>query len=155
MLAQNFKTPAELDIPEEDFWALVKVLGMLEREEFCFDPCFTKRGLGFSPMPIGKETFFMGTLGKTNECGTIACIGGWVAIMTGKSDFDADEYVCNPPGKLYQLFWPGDTECQNGYIATPSQAAIALRNYLTDGEPRWAEALAASDTVTDSKQRAT
>lgn len=33
MLAQNFKTPADLKIDDDDFEALVKVLGMFERAE--------------------------------------------------------------------------------------------------------------------------
>jgi hypothetical protein len=33
MLAQNFKTPAALGISDAEFEALVKALGMLEREE--------------------------------------------------------------------------------------------------------------------------
>ena len=36
MLAQNFKTPADLEITDIVFEALVKVLGMLERQEFSF-----------------------------------------------------------------------------------------------------------------------
>lgn len=33
MLAQNFKTAADLDLADAEFEALVKVLGMLERGE--------------------------------------------------------------------------------------------------------------------------
>lgn len=34
MLAQNFKTPADLDLSDKEFASLVKVLGMLERGSY-------------------------------------------------------------------------------------------------------------------------
>ena len=46
------------------------------------------------------------------------------------------------PRSLRDLFGYGGRATDPAYVATPSQAAIALRNFLTHGEPRWAEALA-------------
>lgn len=113
MLAQNFMAPSALGIPDAAFNALVKVLGMLERKE------------------IEEALFDMGRIGRP-ECGTPGCIMGWGKAITGKRDFDfyAPDAFC----KLVSVERRG---------ATTAQAAIALRSYLTTGEPRWAEALAA------------
>ena len=45
-------------------------------------------------------------------------------------------------GALVELFRLTAARGSGGEI-TPAQAAIALRNFLTHGEPRWAEAMAA------------
>jgi hypothetical protein len=46
------------------------------------------------------------------------------------------------PRQVLDLFAHGGRPTDPVYGATTSQAAIALRNFLTQGEPRWAEALA-------------
>jgi hypothetical protein len=61
MLAQNFKTATDLGISEVEQDALIKVLGMLERNDFA-------RG----------ESFNMGWWYQhSNTCGTVGCIAGW------------------------------------------------------------------------------
>jgi hypothetical protein len=46
--------------------------------------------------------------------------------------------LSKPISELFRL-----TEArQSGGEIAPGQAAVALRNYLTHGEPRWAEAMA-------------
>lgn len=123
MLAQNFKTPAALDITDSEFDTLVKVLGLLEREE------------------IPEAMFTMKELGRP-ECGTPGCILGWAnSISPGCLQYSVLDH------KTVPLFFPGqygafiDGEYVSAYGATRSQAAIALRNFLTHGEPRWDEAL--------------
>jgi hypothetical protein len=69
MLAQNFKTPAELRISEVAFTALVTVLGMLDRGE------------------IAAEEFHMGDWWERGHdargrfCGSVGCIGGWASYV--------------------------------------------------------------------------
>jgi hypothetical protein len=46
------------------------------------------------------------------------------------------------PRRLQDLLAYGGRATDPVYLASPSQAAIALRNFLTEGEARWAEALA-------------
>lgn len=128
MLAQNFKTAAELGITDPEFDALSQVLGMLERNELAYHR---------SLMPIVANGFNMGLIHRHDHCGTVACIYGWAktlhkSFMGGRTD------------NLMDLF------CGEGRPAgfelrdiTDEQAAIALRNYLTHGEPRWAETLSA------------
>lgn len=132
MLAQNFKTPADLGIKDVEFEALVKVLGMLERGELREAPKpnrtwdhHTFKGMGFN----------MECSGVKNACGTVACIGGWAAYLMGRPMNEYVNYHYSTP--LENLFW-GNTNEETSI----SQAAIALRNFLTHGEPRWAEALA-------------
>lgn len=135
MLAQNFRTAAELGLTDKQLEALIKVLGVLERQETFYVP--NARGLdeGPAPTPVG---FNMEWVFGQSDCGTTACILGWAMHFAGENSFDGVM-----PGKLLELFLyqtptPSKSEA---WRATPAQAAIAIRNYLTFGEPRWHEAL--------------
>lgn len=132
MLAQNFKTAEELGLGEAELAAHITVLGMLERGELKHipEPSYRKRQNGFNMSFDGLET----------PCGTVACIGGWVAVILG--DKATWGYVAGPAidTPRRRLYWPlgGDDVMKT---ITTSQAAMALRNYLTTGEPRWEEVL--------------
>lgn len=127
MLAQNFKTAADLCITDPELEALIKVLGMLERGDLSHDGGQFDSDHGFN-MGLSWE-------GKTG-CGTVACIGGWCEIVMGvKPTTHLYRYIQGGP--LYDLYW---SHVDMGI--TTDQAAIALRSYLTTGEPNWAEALA-------------
>lgn len=124
MLAQNFMTPADLGITDILFESLVKVLGMLERGELKHTPVTM-------PIPNG---FNMADRWIHDDCGTACCIMGWCDLVARKQlSWPISNHA------LADLFCPD--MCWAGHH-TPAQAAIALRNYLTHGEPRWAEALA-------------
>lgn len=135
MLAQNFKTAAELGISENEVRALTKVLGMLEREQLHHVP-EKSRGHGFN-MAISE---------RYTECGTVGCIMGHARAVGGTNLFirmaSFPFFIFNEKKKnLAKLFYP--TGCGKRWreIST-AEAAIALRNYLTIGEARWSEALA-------------
>lgn len=115
MLAQNFKTANDLCISDAEFKALINVLGRLERLE------------------IPAKLFTMETIGRPG-CGTAGCILGWARTVAkkGRDLFDCTRRT--PP--LQNLFYPGFDE---GYEASRSEAAMALRNYLTTGTARWRE----------------
>ena len=133
MLAQNFKTPTELGITDIEFDALQKVLGMLERGEILPAPetaVFDRRH--------GPETptmFRMTSVWGYAECGTACCLMGWAQHVAN----DRDLFMSWEGRSVEPLFFPLD-----GYCAiisrNPEHGAIALRNYLTHGEPRWSEA---------------
>ena len=138
MLANNFMTPSALGISDAEFDALVKVLGMLERGE----------------IPDGE--FNMRRV--QHPCRTPACLCGWANYVSAGQAFPLyaptrPTFFSNAggygprwrdlPRQLLQLFGYGGRPTDPVYAATPSQAAIALRSYLTHGEARWAEALAA------------
>lgn len=125
MLAQNFKTADALDISNAELAALIKVLGMLERCELVDVEQNTGCNNGFN----------IGTQGK--GCGTPACIGGWAATLMDIEQMPyVDSYMKRDDHMLRKLYW--------GYpdVATTVEAAIALRSFLTVGDPRWDLAVA-------------
>lgn len=135
MLAQNFMTPTALKISDAEFEALVKVLGMLERGDLIQHGAWVSNEDGWGFRPTIPNGFNMSCSGERTHCGTVACIGGWVAILTGRGH----EFVNGMPGDhpLYKLCWSNTDS-----TTTTEQAAIALRSYLTTGDPCWADALA-------------
>lgn len=133
MLAQNFMKPEALGISAQEWRALVSVLGMLERGELVKTD---------DELPTIPNGFHMGCEYFETDCGTVGCIGGWAAvIMKHPCPVEyVDSYMFDGP--LHKLYWeyPGAMSASSRHI-TPADAAIALRNYLTTGEARWAEAL--------------
>ncbi len=106
---------------------MVKVLGMLERGELIDSP---------EHHPVETDFgFYIGCQYKEHPCGTLACIGGWVAILNRWNATDnVNKYM--PMGSpLRKLYW--------GYPCgvKVEHAAIGLRNFLTFGDPKWDEAL--------------
>jgi hypothetical protein len=136
VLANNFMAPSALGISDVEFESLVKVLGMLERGE------------------IPDEQFTMRRV--QHPCRTPACLCGWANHVSAGRAFPLHEkpgatifsratygpHWKGMPRRLQDLFGYGGRAIDPVYAATPSQAAIALRNFLTQGEARWAEALA-------------
>jgi hypothetical protein len=128
VLAQHFKTAEELGLSDVELGALITVLRMLERGD------------------IAQAQFHMGLF--RHECRTPACICGWAHHITGGRAFPELTAQCGPlllyrrsSKALAELFRLTAARGSGGDIG-PAQAAIALRNYLTHGEPRWDEAMA-------------
>jgi hypothetical protein len=128
MLAQNFRTAAELGLSDQEHCALIKVLGMLDRQE------------------ISRRLLQMEHVGDPG-CGTPGCLLGWARAVTKDYDlFSGIWDLTDGYSRIHELFaFAGiDPLAFKGRRSaiTPAQAAIALRNYLTTGEPRWKEAVA-------------
>lgn len=126
MLARNFKTAKSLGITDQEISALIKVLGMLERGDLRDVDQDESCNNGFN----------MGTQGF--GCGTPACIGGWVAtIMDVPQMMYVDDYMESrrKPAGITSLYW-GTLD------ASVQEAALALRNFLTEGHPRWSSVFA-------------
>lgn len=130
MLAQNFKTATDLGITDVERESLVKVLGMFERREI-----------------TGK--FDMSQI--HNACGTPACICGWANFVSKGAAFPLTERSSDGkpmpkwgdmPKKVLELFFYSNFAPPCAEKARPAHAALALRNFLTDGEARWEEACA-------------
>lgn len=141
MLAQNFKTAADLSISDVELDALIKVLGMLERGEIPFATC-PENLSGFRPH---GEGFNMGPYLKEGECGTVACIAGWAHVVSGRRAFEWVETLCPPntvTDDLHELFHVDSITYRKRLTIKPPQAARALRSYLATGKPNWAQALA-------------
>ena len=134
MLAQNFQSPAALGITDEEQDALVRVLGMLERGE------------------IPERLFDMGTPGNPQDwteydCGSPCCVVGWARYVARDRIFCRVHDASLGLRRLFAMWLDYDENFGalgvSPYAATTAQAALALRSYLTTGEPRWDEALAA------------
>lgn len=129
MLAQNFKTPAELEIEDVEFETLVKVLGMLERGEIRTLP---KKSIATNgrASEADLQFFDMEMTALSFDCGIAGCFLGWMTFL--------NPGITTSGKTIRSLFLPpGEARrCRD-----PQKAAIALRNYLTHGEPRWDEAL--------------
>lgn len=129
MLAQSFKTAADLGISDLEHFYLTKVLGMLERGDLV-DVEAAIHGC--------TNGFNMGTQGK--GCGTPACIGGWVAFLMGEDQMTYVDRFLQSRTKnqaLTELYW-NERAVEKGKVA---HAAVALRSYLTTGDARWDLAL--------------
>jgi hypothetical protein len=134
MLAQNFKTAEDLQVTEQAHAALIKVLHLLD----CGDLKHCKLEKGpesdsfFQPKHV-ENAFNMSSF----ECGTVRCIGGWVLhFLVGKHQVNAAKAGNN---ELHYLFYPPNHVGYNDITTT--QAACALRSYLTTGKAEWEEAL--------------
>jgi hypothetical protein len=130
MLAQNFKTATDLGIQEIELESLVRVLGMLERGE------------------IKSDQFNMEVL--RHPCGTPACICGWANFVSEGVAFRMVKTGCDGQRmpdwdtlpRAIKVLFSYSTMAPGADDATPGQAALALRSYLTTGNARWDEALA-------------
>jgi hypothetical protein len=138
MLAQNFKSAADLGLTDQEHSALITTLGMMERGEIKFfdvrmDDALDRRGKEFSGL------FNLSMWADEFSCETVACIGG-TAELVGKLPRDSINDKCDILSDLYELCYPkGNIEYEK---VTVEQAAKALRSYLTTGKANWAEALA-------------
>lgn len=138
MLAQSFKPAAELDITEPQRDALCKTLVLLETGKLQHVPIYD-RDIGADPGPSFEGKFNMAQYNVRTECGTVMCLCG-TAEMIGDVQFSD-----NWNDGLDELFRPtikGKLDISLWRRITPSQAATALRSYLTTGDAKWHEALA-------------
>jgi len=81
------------------------------------------------------------------ECGTIACIGGWVGIYMNLGVEATHKMVCSSYGPIRALYFPDRDKTfpicgkKDAYTASPTQAAQAIDNFLLTGEPKWDEVM--------------
>ncbi len=137
MLAQNFKSATELGLCEPELWALVKVLHMFEREEITYAEKAKSGAIDKSHL-VG---FNMWSFYGASECGTVACICGWAEHVGALEPFSLVEKRLKNK-QLEELFEARDLPSRHDFSSiTPSQAAVALRSFLTTGEARWREAI--------------
>lgn len=135
MLAQNFMAAIELGIAEKERAALIQALAMFERGEVDYAGGPIEWLLPWSEKP---QFFNMrNTIGRA-ECETVACICGWAMALA-----DDIRLFEKPTPALSRLFMFNHliSDTDPVWNATPFQAALALRNYLTTGEPNWTEVI--------------
>jgi|ERR1700692_4719888 len=129
MLAQNFKTAADLQIREEYHAAFIKLLGMLERGELIH----VKRCYG---KPI-KNGFNMASVWSDHDgCSSVGCILGWANVIAcgGPNQRYSISQSAEGSRALDRLFMPHYYEDGEH---TVEEAAHALRTYLVTGEADW------------------
>lgn len=148
MLAQNFRTAVDQGVDQFELDALAMVLSALERGEILYAPA----GDILGRKPHGKYfNLALGFSGVSDDyCGSVGCIAGWANALSGRRAFtefqtrQGDKWLAMsdrlPRAVMDLFFGSGGTGC-NSQVTT-DHAAAALRNYLTLGEPRWAEVLA-------------
>jgi hypothetical protein len=128
MLAQNFRPADDLEITERQHDALRMTLVLLETGKLTHAEPGRPRG------DRGAFTghFNMREWNSIGECGPVCCIGG-TAELIGNVTFDPERL----PEGLDELFFPNTARLEQ---INTSQAAMALRCYLTSGDPRWHQA---------------
>jgi hypothetical protein len=140
MLATNFRTAAELGITTKDYEALLMTLRYFETNDVPYHDIID---FWVQNKPTG---FNMRAVRARASCGTVACLCGWARQLADDEDLLKDRTE-----GLNKLFLFGSVDVggaarivdiyQQAYHATPAQATVALRNYLTTGEPNWQDAL--------------
>lgn len=146
MLAQNLKTPDELGLKDAEFQALRTVLGMLERGEIAhsrYRRTIYEFADGEKPQFFNMYSFITET-----DCGTACCICGWAEHIGHLPDNSlvVKRYMLPHLEELFDPPARGVPDADMNAV-TPAQAAIALRNYLTHGEPRWQEAVSGAHSL--------
>lgn len=122
------RTAAELNITEAEWLALQTVAAGLAAGLYVHTP-------KFEDMKPGLKQFDMGLCFIENEtCGSVGCIGGWVAREMGYPSNEASQYVDSfwQEGILHELYFPAQLQSYN--VVTPAIAAEAIYQFL-DGKP--------------------
>lgn len=148
MLAQNFKTALDLQITEIEKQSLIKVMGMIERDEIV-----VVRRLQ-SDTPKGAYLHMPAIKRIDEQCGSVGCICGWANIVSDGQAFPEINRQSGSPTvhdmlnghrthAIQDLF--GITDSSNRLISKMGESkdnvVQAIRNYLTIGEAKWGSIL--------------
>jgi len=145
----RIKTASKLKITLDERAALIKVMGWL------------KDGVLHEDINGATGKFNMNTKCNALDCGTVACIGGWVYLAMQKIAIYAKtpspvilakacDYVgSHKSPELHGLYYPYQVKKDWGTI-TSAEAAQAIRNFLTSGDPQWASIVEPTDLYHES-----
>ena len=134
MLAQNFKTAAELGLDQPSYDAHFKVLHALERGEMIHTKLERDyRGRYSIDLPV-PNGFNMGPREFVRENGTCRCILGWADMYREDNKKTSTVGFTEAQSAAYaRLINPTSANDR-----TVDEAAHALRTYLVTGEAEWA-----------------
>ncbi len=132
-----------LGLSEEQYCGLVKTLALLESG--ALDHENEEYGIARFDMRNWNSPMSM----QNGNCGTVCCIGGTASHLMGSpnlyNDFTENDESC--PYSLFErpnllrVFYPNKEyfgrRDHPGWRATPQQAAMVLRHYLTTGKGDW------------------
>lgn len=140
--SRKLKSHTKLRIHYRTYAALLAVRELLKIDAIKHNPTVRfQRGLelGGRTLDVCPLRFNMTMSAKTADCGTVACIGGHMALVLG--DADPDVFVTNAQGALRELFYPlvlrRDGAVSAWNEVTPRHAVKAIDNYLTTGRAQW------------------
>jgi hypothetical protein len=134
-MSKTKKHPHEkLGITVQEYLALLGVRTALKVGTLTFHPEIEHH----QTERVGSEHVFnMACPLQTNSyCGSIGCIGGWMALTMGR---DPNHYVQDTPGPLGPLFYPPDMI--DYPKITPAQAITAIDKWLAGKKPWTAKGL--------------
>jgi hypothetical protein len=91
---------------------------------------------------IPEESFDM-----WEDCGSVCCIGGWVAKELGINAHTKQQYFVWKTQELRDLFFPPThtRESTQYYKITVAQAVQAIDNFKENKKPRWDEILRSNE----------
>lgn len=133
MLAQNFKSAAELGIDPQIHTALQKVLTRLETGDLVHT---------YPYGAIPPNGFNMDIDLLMDGCGTVGCLAGWTAV---EANLPVEQVITIR--RLGRLFYPGWKWSVDYDRVTTEQASAVLRHYLTTGIIDWSEVAAAQQAA--------
>jgi hypothetical protein len=142
-MSMNFMTPEQLSITAPQHAALVKTLALMETGKMLH---VNKERISEKAGEVFTGHFNMNVWNRVSHCGTVCCIGG-TAELVGNTLFPIPINV-----QLEDLFYPPVAECRYETYdnITVEEAAQALRNYLTGGDPMWWQVLGTKKEETTS-----
>jgi hypothetical protein len=131
----RIKTARQLGLRVSYYKGLWEVLYLLE-----------SGGLKFCLMGRSAKgnCFNMNTWHDRHKCGSVGCIGGWAAHLSGARWFSGEDYESNmvlsrvsshQEQQFHNLLYPSDVEVWDKI--TPKRAAKTLRGYLETGVTNW------------------
>lgn len=136
----KFKTHEDLKITFSVWASLLATRTMLAEGLIEHDP-----EVSLCNVPTNKHVFNMNHAGAVNQCGSVSCIGGTMAIAMGiRDEAEIAQFVQDPPSlALRKLFYPCDDLDMRMEMdeITPEQAVQAIDQYLTKGFPDWRSVL--------------
>lgn len=132
-MSTEYLSAKDLEISRKEYRALTRVKEGLESGRY------VHVGNHESNVPKGKRAFDLSIACERGSCGTVGCIGGWLAREMRYSIQDAEDYVTSTEvdSKIRHLFFPPRRIDYEG--VTPIQAAQAIENFLRTGNPSWNE----------------
>lgn len=138
-LEGKFLDANTLGLTEEQRCGLVKTLAWLEAGKLDRE---NEAKIERFDMGHWRQPTYTRTAAGYTECGTVCCIGGTAEVLMG---MPKRQMSYGATQQLQALFYPGlgtsRESSHPGWIASTSQAAVALRGYLETGKTDWDAAM--------------
>lgn len=124
----EFLTPKELGVTEDEFCRLMKVAEGFQAGKYLHVQ--NPRHMTWKDKS-GLKLFNMRSWEQEFDCGTVCCIGGWAGLP--------QEVVNRKNNGLHNLCYPPDSKLADWRGITTEHAAKAIMNWARTGDPKWNE----------------